>query len=274
MKLPQILSMLRTEPLFCSNEYRSTLLDLFEQHAAMDKQAFRSARTGIAKSGSLLDIEEMEIKDGIAYIPIGGPIGINLGEFEKGAGAVDLDNATEELDEAESNDEVEQTVINFDTPGGMVCGTPEFAKRIMAAEKPIWAWSRGNLCSAGFFLASACDGIFASPTAIVGNIGVSTMMTDLTKMADIAGVKVKVFASGPYKGMGTPGTALTATQELFLQARVMELAEMFYSHVRENRGQIADADMQGQFYSGDQALEKGFVDAIFNDLNEMVAFLK
>ena len=89
----------------------------------------------------------------------------------------------------------------------------------------------------------------------------------------MAGVKVKVFNSGIYKGMGTPGTSLTPQQEVFLQQRVISLAEMFYAHITECRGQIAAADMQGQTFKGEEALAKGFIDDLMPDLDALIKTL-
>jgi signal peptide peptidase SppA len=274
MRLIQILSTLKTEPLFCAAGYRETLLEIFEQHALMAKDEYKHARTGKAKSGTDLEVEQMEVKDGIALIPVGGPIGQNLGEFEKGAGAVDVDDLSEELDEAEANDEVQNIVLNIDSPGGMVSGTPELGQRILAVDKPIYAWSRGQISSAAYWLACCTDGVFCTPTASIGNIGVCMSFMDLSRMADMAGIKVKVFGSGAYKGMGTPGTPLTAQQEVYLQNRVTDLAQMFYEHVRTQRGAIAADDMQGQSFHGQQALDKGFVDGVMNNMGELLDFLR
>ena len=274
MKLAQILSVLTSEPLFCKPGYRETLLSMFEAHAQMSKEDYKHSRTGKARSGQDLDIEQMEVVDGIARIPIGGPIGQGLGEFEKGAGAVDVDDIRQELDDAESDPEVKRILLNFDSPGGMVQGTPELGERILAVEKDIYSWSRGNLASAAYWLAACTDGIFCTPTAEVGCIGVCTTFLDLSKMADMAGIKVKVFGSGAFKGMGVPGTSLSAEQEIYMKARIKQLAEMFYNHVRAQRGMIADEDMQGQTFSGEAAVQKGFVDGLMNNMAELEVFLR
>jgi signal peptide peptidase SppA len=273
MNLPQILSTLKSEPLFCSSGYRETLLEIFTSHAALSAADYKHSRTGKAKSGSELEIQDMEIVNGLALLPIGGPIGQNLGEFEKGAGCVDVDDICAELDQAEEDDSAESIVLMCDTPGGMVMGTPECGQRILAVEKPIYAWTRGQMCSAGYWLASCTDGIFCTPTAQVGSIGVCSSFMDLSKMADMQGIKVKSFGSGDYKGMGTPGTSLTAKQELFLQNRVMTLAQQFYDHVRAQRGNISADDMQGQTFSGADAVAKGLADGLMNNFEELASFL-
>lgn len=273
MKLAKILSVLKDEPCFCAPGYRHTLLELFQQHSDLSRLAFKSSRTGKVSSGSDLDVEQMELRGNVAIIPVGGPIGQGLGEFEKGAGAVDVDDIRAELQEADTNDAVENIILNFDTPGGMVTGTPELGDFISTVEKPVYAFTRGQMCSAGYWLAASCEGIFATKSADIGCIGVCAAFYDMSKMADMAGIKVKVFGSGTYKGMGTPGTALTAAQELLIQNRIMSLADMFYSHVRSNRGEIADADMQGQTFKGEEALAKGFIDDLMPNLDALIDFL-
>lgn len=273
MRLAQIHHLLQNEPLYFAGGYRETLLEVLGQHALMSATDYKHARTGKAKSGQDLEVEDMEVIDGIARVPVGGPIGQNFGEFEKGAGCVDVDDICAELDEAEADESVTSILMVFDTPGGMVQGTPECGARIMACEKPIYAWTRGTMASAGYWLASCCDGIFCTPTAQVGSIGVCSSFKDLSKMASMAGIEVKSFGSGTYKGMGTPGTSLTAEQEIFLKNRVMTLAQQFYDHVTAMRGQIAAADMQGQCFSGNDALAKGLVDGVYTNLAELEAFL-
>lgn len=274
MKLAQILTLLQSEPLLCDNAYRLSLLELFQQHATLDRSDFKAKRTGSKTSGSELDVEDAEIRDGICIIPIGGPMGQGLGEFEKGAGAVDMDDISNELDEAEAADEVHSIILNFDSPGGTVGGTFELCDKISSINKPIYAFSRGLMCSAAYACACATDGIFATKSATVGNIGVFTTFTDLSQMANMMGIAVKVFSSGAIKGAGVPGTSLSLEQQNFMQQRVMGLAKVFYDHVRSTRGQIADADMAGQYYSGDEAGNKGFVDGIVANIGELEAYLR
>lgn len=273
MRLAQILHTLQHEPLLCGNDYRATLLNLLVEHQTLDRAEFQHKRTGMARSGQELDVDEPEIRDGVSIIPVGGPVAIGLGEFEKGAGAVDMDDIAAELSEADANDEVSSIILNFDSPGGMVQGTFELCNVIAAVEKPVYAFARGKMCSAAYAMACACDGIFATQSATVGNIGVYGTVNDLSRMAEAAGIKVKVFSSGPIKGIGVPGTSLTPQQEMFLQQDVMEKAKTFFNLVSERRPMIAEEEMGGQFYSGQTAVERGFVDSLVSGLDELVDFL-
>jgi signal peptide peptidase SppA len=250
------------------------LLTLLAEHRDLPRAEFQTRRTGAVKSGQELEVDEAEIRDGIAIIPVGGPMGVNLGEFEKGAGAVDLNDVADEVDQMELDDDVSAIILDFDSPGGMFTGTFELAARVLACEKPIYAFTAGTMASAAYAVAAATDGIFATPSARVGSIGVYTVFQDLSQMAKQAGINVKVIASGPVKGYGQPGTALTAEQEMFLKENVMKMAKVFQDHIKATREVIAPEDMGGQFYFGEDAVQRGFVDGTLANIGELEDFLR
>jgi signal peptide peptidase SppA len=273
MKYPKLLVHAHQRPLLIDDAARVSLLKLFEQHATLSAAEFRAQREGSGRCGEKVEMEQMEVVDGVAIIPIGGPIGRGLGSFEKGAGAVDVDDVADELDQAEEDPEVRSILLDIDSPGGMVSGTPELADRILAVEKPIYAFSAGMIASAAYWLAAATDGIFATKSADIGSIGVYAPFADVSEMAKMQGVKIKVFSSGTYKGMGVPGTSLTKPQSDFLQDRVMQLAEMFYEHVRTMRGDVADENMQGQVFKAELARANGLIDDVVRDRDQVLAML-
>ena len=81
-------------------------------------------------------------------------------------------------------------------------------------------------------------------------------------MAKLAGIAVEVFRSGKFKGMGTPGTALTDDQKALIQAEVDLLAKTFKSAVVASRPQVTEDIMQGQSFLGMVAAQNRLVDAL------------
>lgn len=239
----------------------------------MTADEYRAMREGTGACGEKVDLEQMEIIDGIAHIPIAGPIGRGLSNFEKGAGAADVSDVTDELDQAEENPEVRGIILDIDSPGGMVSGTPELGDRIAAVEKPIYAFSNGLIASAAYWLAASTDGIFTTKSADIGSIGVYVPWADVSEMYKQKGVKIELFTSGKYKGMGFPGTPLSQDQRDLLNERVMEIAQMFYDQVRANRPDVGDEAMQGQTFKADRALAHGLIDSIVTDKEDVVAML-
>ncbi len=217
---------------------------------------------------------EPYVDDGIMHIAIHGPIGQGLTDWEKECGACDVGDIQCALNEAGKNYGIRGVILDFDTPGGMVNGTPECADCIAEFDKPIYAYSGGMIASAGYWLAAACDGIFTTKSADTGSIGVYIPFQDMSELAKNLGIKVQVFSSGKYKGMGVPGTSLTPDQENLLHERVQEIAEMFYGHVRSNRPGVSDDDMQGQVFKASQAASHGLIDAVVRSKQDVIDLLR
>jgi signal peptide peptidase SppA len=275
MKYHEIIAALTEEPLLITPAAHSGIWKLFEQHRSLSAEEFKVAREGVDMCGEAVELESMEIIDGIAHIPISGPIGAKLGKFEKGAGMVDVADVLKELSEADAmpKREVRGIILDIDSPGGMVTGTPELAERIKAVSKPVFAFTSGGMCSAAYWVGAAADRVFATRSATVGSIGVYCPFMDSSEALKARGLKVEVFASGKYKGLGIPGTSLTDDHREFMQARVLEIAEMFYDHVKECRPDAQDEAMQGQVFMAPTALRNGLIDEMVADKDEVAAML-
>jgi signal peptide peptidase SppA len=231
-------------------------------------------REGDDGCGNKVQVLGMVKEFGIAHIPIGGAIGQKLRGFAKGRGAVDVQDVSDEIDDAVADKSVRSILFDFDSPGGMVSGTPELATKIKAISKPKYAFTNGMIASAAYWLASACDGIFSTESAEIGSIGVYLPFYDETKLYDRFGVKVELIKAGKLKGTGFPGTALGESQRQYLQERVDQIYGMFTGHVRKMRGaHIADDTMQGQTFLAREALFRGLIDGIVNSKRDVVAML-
>jgi signal peptide peptidase SppA len=224
-------------------------------------------------TGDYIEVPEMEVENGVAIIPVTGFIGRGLDSYDKGMGATDVDDVREDLDNAEADDDVRAILLDIDSPGGMVSGTPELADRLRAVEKPIYTFTAGLMCSAGYWLGCSTDGIFATRSADIGSIGVYCAIHDLSELARQMGIKVQVFSSGTYKGAGVPGTSLTDPQRVMIQDRIMEIADMFYSHVQGARSDVAPEDMQGQTFKGQSAQARGLVDQVVACRDDVLSLL-
>lgn len=273
MKYHQIIAVLTEEPLLITPAAHASLLKLFEEHRGLSAEEFRAKREGVDLCGEEVELDQMEIIDGIAHIPIGGPIGRGLGKFEKGAGAVDVEDVMDELDQAEEDPLVYAAILDIDSPGGMVSGTPELADRISAFAKPIYAFSAGLMCSAAYWIACSADAIFATKSADIGSIGVFAPFLDQSERMKMAGLKMEVISSGKYKGAGFPGTSLNKDQRQHMQERINETARMFYDHVQAHCPDAALEDMQGQAFKAQTAADKGLIDQVVENKDEVVDLL-
>jgi ClpP class serine protease len=154
-----------------------------------------------------------------------------------------------------------------------VNGVPELADVVAGVEKPIFAFTAGMMDSAAYWTAAACDQIFATRSADIGSIGVYVPFLDESAAYEMEGLSVELFASGKYKGMGFPGTKLTSTQREQIQKEIVSIADMFKSHVLENRPDMDEDTMQGQSFMGVDALKLGLVDGIVEDKSDVTGMM-
>jgi signal peptide peptidase SppA len=223
--------------------------------------------------GEKIDLPSMQVLDGIAHIPVGGAIGQKLGNWARYAGAVDVQEIWDDIDEAEADKKVRSILFDVDSPGGMVSGTPELAARVAEIKKPKVTFSNGMIASAAYWFAAATDGIYTTLTANSGSIGVLLPFVDQAERYKQAGVKVEIIKAGSLKGMGFPGTSLTDEQRAHLQQRVDQIYSMFAGHVREHRGNIDEDSMQGQTFMAEEAFARGLIDGVVKNKDEVCEML-
>lgn len=156
----------------------------------------------------------------------------------------------------------------FDTPGGTVAGTSDLAQAIAryCTEKPGMGYVQDLCASAGYWSASACPVLYANHgTALVGSIGTFMGLYDFSGMLGQAGVKAKVYKSGPLKGAGFPGAEITPEQDAGFQSLVNDIQEHFAASVQTARNlspeQMAAATT-GSVFTAATALKMGLIDGI------------
>lgn len=273
MKLQFLIQQLYYEPSLITPEAHASIRQLIESRLGQESILNEDGKREGTYCGEKVELPSMEIVDGIAHIPVAGAIGQKLSGFAKFAGAVDVQDIEEEIEMAESDRKVRAILFDMDTPGGMVSGTPELADRIAAIRKPNYAFSNGLIASAGYWLASACNGIFCTRTSSIGSIGVYLPVYDYSEYYKMEGVKVELIKAGKLKGLGYPGTQLSDAGREHLQERINKIYGMFTGHVRSMRGDISSDTMQGQVFLGSEAFERGLVDGLVRSKADVVSML-
>jgi signal peptide peptidase SppA len=198
----------------------------------------------------------LSIEDGIATISIEGPILRKPSLFARVImGATDSEEIGAAIREANDRTDIKAVMLNIDSPGGTVAGTPELANAVASLneQKPVYAFSSGLMASAAYWIASQARAIYATPSAQVGSIGVVQAVVDDSAALDKEGIKVEVFSVGKYKAMGAPGNPLTNDQRELIQSNLAEIAGEFHAAVLAKGRAIPPDAMEGQTFSGRQA---------------------
>jgi protease-4 len=171
-------------------------------------------------------------------------------------------------------------ILHIESGGGSTLGLPETAARLRSlSAKGIHTTAYTSECcaSAAYWLAAACDEIFASPSAIVGSIGTYSVITDYSEMLTAAGIKTEVFVAreAPLKTTGLPGTSLTEAQRADIQRHVDEVDLLFLTHLAARRPalNLAQAATGAWWNATSPTTPSGLVDdaQLFHSLNDLLA---
>ena len=205
-------------------------------------------------------------------VPIVGPIGKGLTPFERMTGASDLNLVSDQIDAFLADSEVQTIVFHIDSPGGVVGGVEEVARKIANSSKPTIAYTDGMMCSAAYWLGSSADRVISSPSADVGSIGVYMNLIDVSQAYADMGVKAVVIKSSatPYKGAGIEGTSLSPEQVAHFQAEVDAIYADFVASVKSKRKMASEDAMKGQSMSGKVASSMGLLTGIADSLSEVL----
>jgi protease-4 len=199
----------------------------------------------------------------------------------QGVGVLQIEGAiddsrelVEELKRFKEAPWIKGIVIRIDSPGGAVAPTQEIVDEILKTKKkkPLMASMGGMAASGGYYIASACDKIFANPGTLTGSIGVIMQLNNIEELMKKVGVKGYNIKSGVNKDIGSPFQPLSAEGREILQGLVDNVYGQFVTAVAKGRGmdesqvrKLAD----GRVYSGAQAKELGLVDQ-FGTLDDAI----
>lgn len=169
---------------------------------------------------------------------------------------------------AANSDDVSAILLNIDSPGGTVAGTADLGEEVRAAskKKPVYAFVSDLCASAAYWVASQADAIYANnATALIGSIGTVMALYDMSKKAEQEGVETLVFATGPLKGAGIDGSAVTEEQRAYFQLLVEDAQKSFDSAVKKGRS-LTDLQLKnvrsGGVFGATEAEERKLIDGI------------
>lgn len=212
----------------------------------------------------------------IAVIPLQGVISHRMGGMTEMSGGMSTERFAQMFRHAMADDSVSAIVADIDSPGGTIAGVTELHKEIMSArgQKKLVAHINGLGASAAYWLASAFDEIWATPSATVGSIGIIASHIDTSKADEKNGVTRTTFTAGKYKGEGHG--PLTDEAKAATQARLDEAFAMMTADIGGGRGVdasvVRDGFGEGRVVSAKSAKKLAMIDKI-GTFDELVAKL-
>lgn len=218
---------------------------------------------------------QVESAGGLALIRVHGVLGKHLDLMEMECGGYDVALLEEQLAHIADDPAVSTVVMDFRSPGGIVMGIRSAAEAVLAtrrAGKKCVAYTSDQCCSAAYWIASACEALYAEESAPVGSISTIVAGVDNSQEWEKAGRQRKVFATGKFKAMGMSGKPWTEEEENHLWERVNAIDGDFKSFIARQRGLTPDL-MQGQWWHAGHA-PAGLVDGTqFTTLRALIESL-
>lgn len=268
----RIIARLTGAPWLIQAEALETMLQLagreLPDQATIDAWKQEASRHALAtRAGDPLgNTPSARVRDGVAIIPVAGPIFRYANLFTEFSGATALSDFAANLAAARADSRVKAIMMEIDSPGGDVTGLAEAADMIAqaAGEKPLVAYVEGSAHSAAYWLASAASRVVVAPTATIGSLGAVVGMEDRTEARARDGVRRYRFVSTQ-----TPNKLLDPTTDAGaakVQALADRLASEFLAAAAKGRGmevaQLLEATDGGGLTVGADAVAAGLADEV------------
>jgi protease-4 len=209
--------------------------------------------------------------DKVAIIPVEGTLmDIKTGGFLQ-AQENPLSLFVQQLDMAAADESVKAVVLRVNSPGGTVTTSDTMYDVLLKfrakTHKPVIACAQEIDASGAYYLSCGADKIVASPTSLVGSIGVIFEVFDAVGTMQKIGLQSEAIKSAELKDMGSPFKHLTPHERQVMQEMVDQYFARFKTVVTTNRTLSKDPDTftkttDGRVFSGVDALQLGLIDQI------------
>lgn len=227
----------------------------------------RRTRAVAVRDAEALDgTQTVAVRDGVAIIPIVGPIFRYANLFTRISGGTSIEILAKDFQVALDSPDVYAILPWFDTPGGEAPGVSELSDILFDArgKKPMIAYGGGAVCSGGYLLASQFPELVIDQTALVGSIGViMTFVDDRGWQKEHGLVNVEIVSSQSPKKRPDVTTSDGRAQ---IQRIVDDLADVFVDRVARGRGVTAETVLsdfgQGDVFVGQRAIDAGLADRL------------
>ena len=183
----------------------------------------------------------------VAVIPMYGTLHQHAGMLAESSGGTSTEAVAQAVRSALNDPQVGAVVLDVDSPGGSVFGVDELSRLIfgLRGPKPLVAVADSLMASAAYWIGTAADEVFVTPTGMVGGIGVYQAHVDRSRAYEQKGEKVTFVSGGKYKTEGNDTEPLGNEARAAMQKMVDDYYGMFVGAVSRNRGVLASAVRSG-----------------------------
>jgi signal peptide peptidase SppA len=245
-------------------------LDRWVSGARLDPQQVQAAVAGAPERMAARRESARRVRS-VAVLPLHGVIAHRahmVARTSSGAGT-STELFAREFRALMADPSVAHIVIDVESPGGSVAGTPELVEVIRAARgrgKRIVAVANASAASAAYWIATAADEVIATPSASVGSVGVVVMHEDRSAADAQAGRRISYVTAGRFKAEGNPHAPLDSEARRHLQALVDTAYAEMVAQIARTRGlsveHVRERFGQGRLLTPEDARRAGMLDGI------------
>lgn len=168
------------------------------------------------------------------------------------------------MDRYKNDDSIAGIILDIDSGGGQVSGTPEFYDYIKSYPKPVVTYTDGMMCSAAYYIGSSADHVIANRRAdAIGSIGAYSQFLDLQGYYEKKGAKLHtIYATKSTEKNQAYREALEGNYDMYIKQELDPIVDDFISDIKEVRKGVSESVFKGGTWNASESLEKGLIDAI------------
>ncbi|WP_271730000.1 S49 family peptidase [Aquimarina algiphila] len=217
----------------------------------------------LSRSGNITSDSSSSEEQQIAFLNIKGPIL----KYSQPCGPMGTRDMMSMMEKWKTQDHIVGVFQDYDTAGGMVAGTAQFAEYIYEYRKikPVIGYTDGDIASAGYYLASACSKVVANKHAMaIGSLGTMHKSIDTDGIIEKLGGKVyEVYAEDSTHKNHASRELRNGNDQILIKEELNPLNRKFHSDIISYRPSIHSEALNGKHtYDIEKAKELGLIDAI------------
>ena len=204
----------------------------------------------------------------VAVLSLSGPIEQRSSMWMEWFGGTSTEAFGAAFDMAMDDPDVKSVLIDVNSPGGSYMGTPELASKIYKrrGEKPIVAIADSLAASAAYWIPTAADAFFVTPSGYTNSVGVFSIHQDWSTALANEGIKITIHRVPEFKAEGTPYEPAT---EEFVASEMSDLNRIygeFVDAVAKHRGttvaNVRESYGKGRVLDAKAAVAAGAADGV------------
>ena len=211
----------------------------------------------------LIGSKEPDVYNEAIAVKLDKPIG-------EGKGMINARQFNSLLNTAYQDGNSKGVILEMNSPGGSPVESDIMYERInhykeKYPEIPVVSVIKDMCASGCYYVASATDKIYASPTSIVGSIGVIMSGFGFDEAIEKLGVERRVYTAGENKAILDPFSKVSNGEKEHIEGMLGDAHKVFIDRVKAGRGESLkfeeyDDIFSGLFWLGDEAKNRGLID--------------